>query len=191
MNRSMTFLIATAAAATAAIVALAVVALPAIGDAGTTGTSGDNSDVSALGACLAAHGLTGAPSNGPDLKVWLADKTRSNPDRVGAAMDACQSSVPDSSSPGPEVQAMIRCLRSHGIDAPTAPGDFKRWFGEQQQAGTSKALENALIACKSALAPDTKAPAAAKPDCGATAGTSGQPADKPKQPAAPSDTNGT
>jgi hypothetical protein len=187
----MTFLIATATAATAAIVALAVVALPAIGNAGTSGTTTDNSDVSALAACLAAHGLAGAPSTGPELKVWLADKSRSDPDRVGPAMDACQSSVPDSGSPGPEVQAMISCLRSHGIDAPTALGDFKRWFGEQQQAGASKALENALIACKSALAPDTKAPAAAKPDCGAPAGTSGPPADKPKQPTAPGDTDGT
>ena len=188
MSRFMTTLIA---AATAAIAAVAVVALPATGDSGTNGTRSDTSGVSAPAACLAAHGLAGAPTTGPELKAWLADKTRTDPDRVGPAMDACQSSVPDGGAPGPEAQAMISCVRSHGIDAPTAPGDFKRWIGEQQQAGASKALQNALIACKSALAPATKAPAPAKPDCGAPAGTGAPPAHKPKQPASPSDTNGT
>lgn len=178
------------AAAAAAGAALAVVALPAIGDAGSGGTTRDNS-VSTLVACLAAHGLAGAPTAGPELKVWLGDKARANPDRVGSAMDACQGSVPQSSGPGPEVHAMISCVRSHGIAAPTAPDDFKRWIGEQQQAGASKALQDALIACKGALAPDTKAPAPAKPGCGATGQPSGPPAAKPKQPASSSHTNGT
>jgi len=178
------------AAAAAAGAAFAVVALPAIGDAGSSGTTRDNSDVSTLAACLAAHGLAGAPTAGPELKAWLGGKARANPDRVGPAMDACQSSVPQSGAPGPEAQAMISCVRSHGIAAPTAPGDFKRWIGEQQQAGASKALQDALIACKAALAPATKAPAAAKPGCGATGQTGGPPAAKPKQPASARDTNG-
>lgn len=178
------------AAAAAAVVATAVVALPAIGDSGTNGAQ--PTDQSALAACLAAHGLAGAPTTGPELKPWLADKQRADPDRVKAATDAC---VHGGSAPGPDIQHMISCVRSHGIDAPTAPEDFKRWMGERQQAGVSKALDDALIACKSALAPAAKLGGPGKPDRGApaekTGAPAGPPADKPKQPASPSDTNST
>ena len=179
-----------AAAVTAALAAIAVVTLPAIGDAGGTGTENNNPDLSALASCLAAHGLPGAPTTGPELKVWLGDKAR-DPDRVGAAMAACQQDVPDGGAPGPDVQAMISCVRSHGIDAPTAPGDFKQWMGEQQQAGASKALQDALVACKGALPPAAKSGGSGARDCGAPAENPGSPADKPKQPAPPSNTNGT
>jgi hypothetical protein len=189
MSRFKTIVIAAAAATIAAIT---VVALPAIGDTGTKGTEKPNPDVSALAACLATHGLTGAPTTGRELKPWLASKERADPRGVKAAMAACDRSVPDLGAPGPDVQAMITCVRSHGIDAPTAPDDFKRWVGEhQQRAGVSNALSDALIACKMALAPDAKAPVPGKPDCGAPAEKTGPPADKPKQPAAPSDTDGT
>jgi hypothetical protein len=170
MSKRMTAVIA---AATAALAALAVVALPATGDSGSKGTGKDDPNLSALAACLSAHGLPGAPSSGPELKTWLADQTSANPDRVGAAMDACQSRVPDG-GPGPEVKAMINCVRSHGIDAPAAPDDFKRWLGEQEQAGPSKAFQDALIACKAAPPDQTKAGAGAKADC-APAGASRSP----------------
>jgi hypothetical protein len=189
MSRFTTTLIAAAAAA---IAALAVVALPAIGDAGTAGPDKDNPDVSAFAACLATHGLTGAPTTGRELKAWLASKEAADPRGVKAAIAACDRSVPDLGAPGPDVQAMITCVRSHGIDAPTAPDDFKRWVGEhQQRAGVSNALSDALIACKMARAPDAKATVPAKSNCGAPAEKTGPPADTPKQPASPSDTNGT
>ena len=189
MSKFTTTLIAAAAAAAAT---LAVVALPAIGDAGTNGPAKDNPDVSALAQCLATHGLTGAPTTGRELKAWLASEEAADPTGIKAAISACDRSVPDLGAPGPDVQATITCMRSHGIDAPTAPDDFKRWVGEQQQrAGVSNALTDALIACKLKLAPDAKAPVPAKPDCGASAKNTGPPADKQKRPASPSDTNGT
>jgi hypothetical protein len=177
------------AAAAAAVAALAVVVLPAIGDAGTKGTEKGNPGVSTLAACLATHGLPGAPSTGPELKVWLGDKAR-NPDRVGAAMAACQQDVPDGGAPERDVQAMISCVRSHGIDAPTAPGDFKQWMGEQQQAGASKALQDALAACKVSL-PQAKSGGSGARDCGAPPEKPASPADKRKQRARPSHSNGT
>jgi hypothetical protein len=165
-----------AAAAAAAVAAGAVVALPATGDSGTTATvhttvTDQGPDMSGLVACLANHGLPGAPTTAADLKPWLAHQ---DPDVVGPAMDACQSSLPDNSASGPDPATVIACVRSHGIDAPTAPADFKRWLADQQQAGGSKALDDALVACKIAPGPQDKA---GKPDHGAP--TDKQPATKP------------
>jgi hypothetical protein len=179
------FKMALLAAAAAAVVAIAVVALPAIGDSRTNGA--EHSEESALAACLAAHGLTGAPTAGPELKAWLVDKEAADPTGVKAAIVACDRGVPDLGASRPDVQAMITCVRSHGIDAPTAPEDFKRWVGEQQRL---KALQEALTACKMALAPAAKPGGPANPDCGAPAEKAAPPTDKPKQPASPSDTNG-
>ncbi len=177
------------AAAAAAAVATAVVALPAIGDSATNGAQ--QTDQSTLAACLAAHGLAGAPTTAPELKAWLAEKEGADPDRVKAAIDACSPSGHSGSAPGPDVQHMISCVRSHGIDAPTAPEDFKRWVGEQPQAGASKALDDALIACKKALAPAATLGGPGKPDCGAPAEKTLPPADKPKQAASVSNANST
>jgi cytochrome c553 len=189
MSRFTTTLITAVAAAIAAV---AVVALPAIGGAGTKGTEKNNPDVSALAACLATHGLKGAPTTGRELKAWLASKEAADPRGVKTAIAACKGSVPDSGAPaGPDAQALITCLRSHGVDAPTAPDEFKPWLAEQQRGGGSKALDDALTACNMPLTPDAKAPAPSKPDCGAPAGKTGPPVEKPKQPASPSDTNGT
>jgi hypothetical protein len=165
-----------AAAAAAALAAGAVVALPAIGDSGTT-RADQGPDVSALAACLAKHGLPGAPTTGAELKPWLRGQ---DPRVVQAATEACASSAPDESAPGPDAATVIACLRSHGIDAPTAPADFKRWLGAQQQAGGSKKIDEALGACMLALAPQGKADDAGKPDCGAP--TDKPPAAKPKTP---------
>jgi hypothetical protein len=168
------------AAAAAAVAAIAVVALPAIGDSGTTGT-GNNPD---LAACLATHGLPGAPTNDPELKRWLAGKENQNPGAVRAAIDACKPVDDGTSGSGPDAATVIACVRSHGLDAPTAPGDFKRWLAEQQQAGGSKSLDDALVACKIAPAPQDKTGNHGKFDCGAP--TEKPPAAKPKTP---SDTN--
>jgi hypothetical protein len=181
MSKRMTAVIA---AATAALAALAVVALPAIGDSGSKATGKDDPNLSALAACLSAHGLSGAPTTGPELKTWLAAKTNTDPDLVGTAMDACQSRVPDG-GPGPEVQAMITCVRSHGIDAPAAPDDFKRWLGDQEQAGPSKAVQDTLIACKAAPPDQTKPAAGAKSDCAPAGATrsSSSPAERKRRSA--------
>jgi hypothetical protein len=160
-----------AAAAAAALAATAVVALPAIGDSGTTGTD-PGPDVSDFAKCLAAHGLPGAPTTALELKQWLAGKENQDSRAVQAAIDACKSTMPQVSAPGPDAATVIACVRSHGIDVPAAPADFKRWLRAQQQAGRSKALDDALVACKIEQAPQDKTGGAAKPDCGA-------PTDKP------------
>ena len=167
MSKSTTALIAAVAAA---IAALAAVALPAIGESGTTGPETDNPDVSAFAACLVTHGLTGAPTTGRELKVWLASKEAADPRGVKAAIAACDRSVPDLGATRPDVQALIACVRSHGIDAPTLPEDFKRWVGEQQR---SKALQEVLSACTTALAPAAKPGGPVNPDCGAPAKKAG------------------
>jgi hypothetical protein len=164
----------SAAAAAAALAATAVVALPAIGDSATktvqpTGQSG-------LAACLAAHGLRGAPATGPELKAWLADKKAAAPARVKSGTDACARG----NAPGPDIQQIIACVHSHGIDAPTTPEEFKRWVGEQRQAAASKTLDNALLACKAALALAANPGGPAKPNQSARATKTGPPAEKPK-----------
>jgi hypothetical protein len=178
-------LTATLAAAAAAIAAIAVVALPAIGDSGTK-SSGDDSGASDLAACLAAHGLPGAPTTGLELKQWLASRENQHSRTAQAAIAACQPSADGAGAPGPDVTRMIACVRSHGIDAPAAPDDFKPWLVDQEKAGGSKALDNALRACKMALAPPDKSKDAGTPDCGAAPDKS--PAAKPETPG---DTNGT
>jgi hypothetical protein len=142
---TMTLLAVTAAAALAAI---GVVALPAIGDTGTTGAN-QSPDATGLAGCLATHGLPGAPTSAAELKPWLGDKEAQDPAAVHAALDACQSSVPDASRPGPDVAALIACVRRHGFDPPTSPVDFKRWVGQKHEAGDS-ALDDVVVACNDA-----------------------------------------
>jgi hypothetical protein len=170
-------------AAAAAIAAIAVVALPAIGDSGTKG-SDDNPDASGFAACLATHGLPGAPAGGLELKQWLGSRENQHSPVAQAAIEACQRSADGTGEAGPDVAQMIACVRSHGVDAPTAPEDFKPWLGEQEKAGVSKALDSVLRACKLAVAPPDKS--AGAPDCGASPDKS--PATKPE---APGDTSGT
>ncbi len=169
------------AAAVAAVAAVAVVALPAIGDSGTNG--GGDDGVRAYAACLAAHGLPGAPTNGMELKPWLVSH---DADTVGAATAACEDVAPGRAGrPGPDVEQMIACVRSHGVDAPSAPEDFKPWVGEHQ---SSKAVRSALIACKMAVAPDAKAGPPAGKGAGAP-GCDAPPAAKNDTPAQEPDTS--
>lgn len=149
MSRLTMTLVAVAAAA--ALAATAVVALPAIGDSGTTGAD-QSPDVSPLVACLARHGLPGAPPGSAELKPWLKDKEAQDPGAVHAALEACQSSVPDAGTPGPDAATLIACVRSHGFDAPTSPVDFKRWLGQKHEAGDS-GVDDTVAACNDAQAP--------------------------------------
>ena len=137
-----------AAAAAAALAATAVVALPALGDSGTTGAD-QSPDVSALAGCLANHGLPGAPTNAAELKPWLKDKEAQDPGAVDAALNACQSSVPNAGAPGPDAATLIACVRRHGFDPPTSPVDFKRWLGQKHEAGDS-AVDDTVAACNDA-----------------------------------------
>ena len=158
------------AAAAAAVAAIAVVALPAIGDSGGKKPPAKPDDVSAFAACLAQHGLPGAPTTGEALKPWVARKEAADPQATHAALDACKRAVPDGSAPGPSIEDIVKCVQNHGVDAPTAPDAFKRWVGEQEQAGND-AVDKALRACKMELAPQ-----GAKPDVGP-----GKPGDPGKQ----------
>jgi hypothetical protein len=140
-----------AAAAAAALAATAVVALPAIGDSGSAGTD-QSPDVSAFVGCLAKHGLQGAPAGSAELKPWLKDKEAQDPGAVQAALEACQPSVPDAGTPGPDATKLIACVRSHGFDAPTSPVDFKRWLGQKHEAGDS-GVDDTVAACNDAQEP--------------------------------------
>lgn len=162
------FTLTLIAAATAAIAAIAVVALPAIGDSGGKPRGVKTDDVSGFAACLAQHGLPGAPTAGENLKPWLASKEASDPQATRAAIEACKRSMPDGGGPGPGIEDMIKCVQNQGVDAPTAPDAFKRWVGEQEQAGND-AVDKAIVKCKMALAPP-----GAKPDAGP-----GKPGDPP------------
>jgi hypothetical protein len=183
------FMLALVAAATAAVAAIAVVALPAIGDDNTS-----HPDIDAFVACLRAHGLPGAPSDPVTLKPWLASKDAGDPLTVKRAMKACDNTLPSKpavSAPGPDIDTVIACVRRQGIDAPTAPMEFKQWLGRQQSADSSP-VRAALQACKLALDPGPK-PGAGK--CVAPADkppaddppADKPPADGPETPAQPTD----
>jgi hypothetical protein len=170
------------------VAAIAVVALPAIGATDTKGQR-QTPDVSHFAACLSAHGLPGAPTTAPELKQWLASREAADPRTVTAAIDACQPPAPPSSGPSPDFEHAIACVRSRGIDAPTAPADFKRWVGQQQQQGSlPQALEQALSACKLAPVPGPKLAGPGDPGRGFGADKAAACAIKPE---APSATNGT
>lgn len=148
------------AAATAAIAAIAVVALPALGGSGGKPRGTKTDDTSGFAACLAQHGLPGAPTTGENLKPWLASKEASDPQATRAAIEACKRDMPDGGGPGPTIEDVVKCVQNQGVDAPTAPDAFKRWLGEQEQAGND-AVEKALRTCKMELAPR-----GVKPDAG-------------------------
>jgi hypothetical protein len=188
------FMLALVAAATAAVAAIAVVALPAIGD-----DNNSNSDFDAFATCLRAHGLPGAPNDPAALKPWLAGQESDNPLAVKRAMLACDNTLPSKPAVrerAPDANAVIACVRSHGIDAPTDPMAFKQWLGRQESADSSP-VRAALQACNVALDPGPK-PGAEK--CVAPADkppADNPPADKPpaksEPPAAspPADDQGT
>ena len=151
------FTMALAAAAASAVAAIAVVALPAVGaDPKTPRQQAQAPDVSAFAACLHSHGLADAPTDPEKLKPWLGAKQASDPDTVKAAVAACDDKLPDQRHEvvrgGPDIEKIIACVRSHGLDAPTAPDAFKRWVADKEASDPS-AVDDVMRACKMALAP--------------------------------------
>jgi hypothetical protein len=182
------FTMTLVAAVAAGVAAIALVALPAIGATVTKGQE-QTPDVSHFAACLSAHGLPGAPTTAPELKPWLAGREAADPQTVTAAIDACGQTAPESGGPSPDIEHAIACVRSRGINAPTAPADFKRWIGQQQQQGRlPQALEHALSACNLAPPPGPKLAAPGEPGRGFGADKAAACAIKPE---APNATNGT
>jgi hypothetical protein len=194
------FILALVAAAVAAVTAVAVVALPAIGDDGNGST---DPDVTAFAACLRAHGLPGAPNDPTTLKPWIAGQQADNPLAVKRAMLACDQhpSKPAADKPGPDAgagpdaDAVIACVRRHGIDAPTDPVAFKQWLAGQM-SNASSSLRAALEDCK--ILPPDGAKQGGATKCVAPADkppADKPPADKPQNGApsdsAPSDEDGS
>jgi hypothetical protein len=177
------FTMTLAAAAAAAVAATAAVALPAIGDPGTARPrAGTDADFAKFVACLRANGLADAPTGPEELKPWLAAKEASDPQATEAAERACKAQLAKpGAGAGPSVEDFVACLRSHGVDAPTAPDAFKRWLARQQPS-------DVLRQCKLALDPGPKPGDPGKPGaCGDDAkppdAKAEPPAEKPEQPA--------
>jgi hypothetical protein len=177
------FTMTLAAAAAAAVAAIAAVALPAIGDPGTARPrAGTDADFAKFVACLRANGLADAPTGPEELKPWLAAKEASDPQATEAAERACKAQLAKpGAGAGPSVEDFVACLRSHGVDAPTAPDAFKRWLAGQQPS-------EILRQCKLELDPGPKPGDPGKPGaCGDDAkppdAKAEPPAEKPEQPA--------
>jgi hypothetical protein len=177
------FTMTLAAAAAAAVAATAAVALPAIGDPGTARPrAGTDADFAKFVACLRANGLADAPTAPEELKPWLAAKEASDPQATEAAERACKAQLAKpGAGAGPSVEDFVACLRSHGVDAPTAPDAFKRWLAGQQPS-------EILRQCKLELDPGPKPGDPGKPGaCGDDAkppdAKAEPPAEKPEQPA--------
>jgi hypothetical protein len=177
------FTMTLAAAAAAAVAAIAAVALPAIGDPGTARPrAGTDADFAKFVACLRANGLADAPTAPEELKPWLAAKEASDPQATEAAERACKAQLAKpGAGAGPSVEDFVACLRSHGVDAPTAPDAFKRWLAGQQPS-------EILRQCKLELDPGPKPGDPGKPGaCGDDAkppdAKAEPPAEKPEQPA--------
>jgi hypothetical protein len=156
------FMMTLAAAAAAAVAAIAAVALPAIGDSGTPRPSaGTDADFAEFVACLRANGLPGAPAAPEDLKPWLAARHTSDPQATEAAERACKVRMAKSvAGNGPNVEEFVACLRSHGVDAPTAPDALKRWLARQPPS-------DVMRQCKLELDPGPKPGDPGKPGgCG-------------------------
>jgi hypothetical protein len=153
------FTMTLAAAATSAVAAIAAVALPAVGADSTTPRkqAKPDGDFTAFVSCLRSHGLADAPADPVALKPWLAAREGSDPDSVKAAMAACDDKLPaqrhEVVRAGPDIEKIIACVRSHGLDAPTAPDAFKRWMADKE-ASDPDALDNVLRDCKMELAPE-------------------------------------
>jgi hypothetical protein len=185
------FTMTLAAAAAAAVAAIAAVALPAVGDSGSPSPrAGTDADFAKFVACLRTNGLPGAPAAPEDLKPWLAAKHTSDPQATEAAERACKvqlaKPVPGD---GPRVEDFVACLRSHGVDAPTAPDAFKRWMARQPAS-------DVMRQCKMELDPGRKPGdpgehGACGDEVKPAAGKAEPPAAKPEQPADESALRGT
>jgi hypothetical protein len=177
------FTMTLAAAAAAAVAAIAAVALPAIGDSGPARPRAANdADFAKFVTCLRANGLADAPAAPDELKPWMAAKHASDPQATEAAERACKAQLANHvGDSGPSVEDFVACLRSHGVDPPTAPDAFKRWLADQKPSET-------LRQCKLELDPGPKpgdpgTPGACGDDAKPSVGKAEPPVEKPKQPA--------
>ena len=176
------FTMTLAVAAASAVAAIAAVALPAVGaDSKTPRRQAKPAPASfgAFVACLRSHGLADAPADPATLKPWLGAKQASDRDTVNAAMAACDAKVPpkaDGGPQGPEVNDVIACVRSHGVDAPTAPDAFKRWL---KDSADSSAVDAVLRDCKMRLAPIPSEGSGKPGGCGTAVGPA-DPGGKPE-----------
>ena len=179
------FTMTLAAAATSAVAAIAAVALPAVGADSKTPRkqAKPDGDFAAFVSCLRSHGLADAPADPVALKPWLGAREGSDPDSVKAAMAACDDKLPDQRHEvvrgGPDIEKIIACVRSHGLDAPTAPDAFKRWVADKE-ASDPDALDNAMRACKMELGPgkDVEKPGSCGADAPKPADGAAKPPDK-------------
>jgi hypothetical protein len=175
------------AAAASALVAAAVVALPAIGDDSNNGPS----SAAALAACLRSHGLAGAPDEAIALKTWIGERQAQDPLAVKRAMNACQelqTGGPDKPKirerralSGADVQKLIDCMRSNGLDAPNDPEALKRWLAQEEQSHPDD-VARVVPKCKMQLDPNPP-PTDAKP--GACGDDAVEPGEAPRPDATP------
>lgn len=126
-----------------------------------------------------------------------SDSTRPPAAAVAAKRAACLESqsaekCKPKSGDGPEMADLIKCVRDHGLDAPTDPVAFKAWVA-RTEASDPDAIKRVIPPCKMALAPPdeirrTKEKLAA---CGADVPKGDVPkADAPKADAPEAETGG-
>ena len=165
-----------ASAGAAALTTLAVtVTVPAIGD---DGGGVPAPAPAALAACLAAHGLPGAPTDDA-LKQWLGQRLDAGDATVKQALEACAPKTVSEADRPVEEAKLRACLKDHGAAVPEATGvDLKRWIIEHHaETATAAALE----ACHLTVGDhDGTGPGG----CAKDDGVGGQPADKPNASAA-------
>jgi hypothetical protein len=162
-----------ASAGAAALTTLAVtVAVPAIGDEGGGGGS-PAPGPAALAACLAAHGLPGAPTDDA-LKEWLRQRLDAGDATAQQALEACAPEPVLKADRAADEAQLRACLKDHGAAVPDATGgDLKRWIIEHH---TEAATATALEACHLEVGDHDGAGSAG---CAKGDGVGGRPADKP------------
>jgi hypothetical protein len=151
-------LLSVLAATAAAAAVAAALTLPAGAQ-----QNGADPKAAAIAACLHSHGAADAPS-GADalaLKQWVA--AHSDDPAVGKCL-------PESKAP----DALISCLRAHGLTPPADLMQLKPWMVQQDGTDAGRA---ALRACGVDMSPPDKAPA---PDCGGGAAKPAAPGDEQK-----------
>ena len=133
MNRLASIVVATAAAAAVA----AAITMPA-------GAEINPAADAKFVDCLRAHNLDiPADTRGDAIKAWIMARPGDADVRRGVL--ACKQEGPK----GPAPEALVACLKAHGLDAPSAIADLKPWLLRQFD---NQDAEAALRAC------DVKAP---------------------------------
>ena len=120
------FLIVIAATAVAA-----AVTIPAIADSGSGSGSGTDPKEVAFVNCMRTNGVDiPADTRGFAIKQWVA--AHESQASVGDALKKCAPDAKRGDSVG--VQELTTCLKSKGLNPPTAPDQLKQWLGSQDPA---------------------------------------------------------